>query len=235
MTATMSSSSSNAPETATTARSGIVNSRSEVERLLDHDQTAPPSYSLVPPPSYRLPSYQASTYDWEVYRRAHELNLQQDMQLTMCCLVLCVLMMSLFVVYPTLGPPPFSIDALRVYVWFGLALLTTVGLALLSMVCKSWLSQNDPSNPRGDTKYLPLVTLLIASGPRTIYAILIFLGLGFFDFLWQHYPLVADIGYTGLDRALATQCICIHLVQDRYQYKQMAKKFTVNYAQSNRV
>ncbi|KAJ6619481.1 hypothetical protein B0H10DRAFT_2025842 [Mycena sp. CBHHK59/15] len=112
---------------------------------------------------------------------------------------------------PLLGEPTSSTRTIRVYVWFALALVLSIVVATLSLLCKFWISGDEfsllflgaPRTPQSRFKAFKqcCMTRLMALGPALMYTAITCFGIGLLDLFWQLYP--------ALSVGIATTCgIC---------------------------
>ncbi|KAJ7043979.1 hypothetical protein C8F04DRAFT_685468 [Mycena alexandri] len=145
-----------------------------------------------------------------------ELKTQQELQLLLGVLFTIALTPMFREALPMLGKPTTSLHVMRVYGWFGLALFLSILMAFLSLLCRYWLIQNNPSLLPLQARRSPgplmqrfqaarksvtksLMNRLIAFGSVMLYPTIICLIMGLVDFLWQIYPalVVTAIGIFG--------------------------------------
>ncbi|KAJ7459748.1 cytidine deaminase-like protein [Mycena latifolia] len=216
------------PEHLELPRTGGGKGQSLTERfdwMSEMDAIAPPAYDDDEfPPPYQQPSRIRAPRRTAVFYpeiplqdtfRFDESSRQQELQLLLGVLLSIVVTLFLMDVLPVLGQPTSSIHAIRIYGCFAMALLLSILLATVSLLCRYWLTRNHLKllqfGPQGSgaapkTKFQAVnkyaLNALIASGLFMTYSMFICFGVGLVDFFWQLYPalgagIVATCGIYG--------------------------------------
>ncbi|KAJ7366752.1 hypothetical protein DFH08DRAFT_174708 [Mycena albidolilacea] len=173
------------------------------------DVAGPPGYDAYDQYHEAPPSYQQSRWDRASYARFDDANRQQELQMLLSVLLSMLLTCILLDALPMLGDPTTSsMHVVRVYGWFALSRAISLVLALTSLLCKWWLSENHPHVRLMEPREAPETTLqaltkavmprLVTAGPVLLWAAAVCCGVGFVDLFWQLCPaLSVGVATTG--------------------------------------